>query len=356
MRLPFVPVLLLSTSIAAQEHYLTIVFDTSGSMSTPSGNSTRLERAKVFANIDVGDFFAGATSPNARIYHFNGCGIVRLPAGVGWFTDAATAQAAITGFSPAGTTPLYETLCLATTELGAVTVPANRKALCIYSDGVDTCPITCVTGPVQSGTTRIHCENTPATNSTTWYDAGTREANTCALIQAVAQMDFCVYGFASFADDGPGLDPVLRALALANGGRYLQVDDRSSVTPWVLSGTGCRDVGGTQLRMRFFDLPRIGRTVRVGVDTSPLRPSFLSFGFPIGPFDLTGLGAPGCWLSVSPDATVGPIPADTLVDLAIPNDTSLISVSLGIQGLQVHPGNNHLGIATSNRLMMTVAP
>jgi hypothetical protein len=75
------------------------------------------------------------------------------------------------------------------------------------------------------------------------------------------------------------------------------------------------------------------------------------------PLDLTGLGAPGCRLLCSPDLGAF-VPIDALgaarLSIPVPADRAFVDLDLFHQALVLDPGNNTLGLATSNGLRTRV--
>jgi len=119
-------------------------------------------------------------------------------------------------------------------------------------------------------------------------------------------------------------------------------------------------VGGVP-RLTHVGVPTIGKSYRVDLDQAPKSSAALLLyglsadrwiGFRL-PLDLGPLGAPGCFLQVSIDVSVGlPITAQgTLnVDIPIPNAPELIQTNIFHQMLILDPKANRFGFTVSNAL------
>jgi hypothetical protein len=114
-------------------------------------------------------------------------------------------------------------------------------------------------------------------------------------------------------------------------------------------GTGCRDAGGTALRMSFRGCPdrRVGFAIGLATSASNLAPYFLIFGLSdasyLGialPLDLGLLGASGCSLYTSQEGVIGPLPnagGGGSLSVTLPNDPTLAGGVTHWQGFQFGP-------------------
>jgi hypothetical protein len=138
----------------------------------------------------------------------------------------------------------------------------------------------------------------------------------------------------------------------------------SGVLPvYAVFGGGC--AGGAGVPSNTADaLPRIGHTMiaRIGNLPAPEAAFFMlgmsnttsAFG-PL-PFDLTAVGAPGCFGRVRPDAStllIGSGGAAT-VRLSIPDSPAYIGMGFFTQALVLQPGLNALGAAASDAVAAIV--
>lgn len=326
-------------SLSAQAR-LVMVFDNSGSMQATSGSSTRFQRAKDYALIDLADWFREPGEVKF-VYFTAGCGVATSP----WLPREADAIAQLNAFTPTnGATPLAEAICVGLSQTN------QGDAINVYSDGENNCVLPCAGNLPSAPAGQRWCSGTLGKPASEHYAAGSWQDYLCA--QGAGRW-WAVYGFGNFAVDQ--VDSMLEALPRRHGGRYVTIDDRSTGTPWRTSGRGCRDQGGTELAMRSFGIPRPGSTVQVGCNTSTRRPWFLTAGSPLPtPFDLTPLGAPGCMVYVASTLMTPQFTSGALLDVQIPGDPQLVGLSVAFQGLNYHLGNNQLGIATSNMLTLTV--
>ena len=104
-------------------------------------------------------------------------------------------------------------------------------------------------------------------------------------------------------------------------------------------------------------MPRIGQTFNVILDRLPANAAFMITGWSdqnstLGslPFDLTPLGAPGCFSRVSLDSTSLLLGSNNnaLSSLTLPNFPTLLGVQFYQQALVIAPGWNQLGGVVSN--------
>lgn len=129
-------------------------------------------------------------------------------------------------------------------------------------------------------------------------------------------------------------------------------------------GIGCPD-RSTVLRMTFDGCPDLGETAILGTSFDPtnLGPQFLTLGLsdtnwlglPL-PLPLDPFGAPGCFVNAEP-GMVFPVPnpgGGGSLALPIPPDPLLGGLELHFQGLVIDPLANTLGLATSNRMSVTL--
>ena len=127
-------------------------------------------------------------------------------------------------------------------------------------------------------------------------------------------------------------------------------------------GTGC---GVPALDFSPTSTPIIGTTTGALISNAPTSFGGVSFGesntfsFPITlPFELSGVGMPGCYLLQSNDVfglAVSPVTASTLqFDAAIPFDPALLTQQFYIQAYAFAPGANASQVVTSNGIAWTI--
>jgi hypothetical protein len=127
-------------------------------------------------------------------------------------------------------------------------------------------------------------------------------------------------------------------------------------------GTGCAGSLGVP-HLGATALPRVGMTMAVALDHLPTNAAFLATGWSnsaasLGPlpFDLGGLGMPGCSDRVSLDSIALLIGANNAAgwSLALPNLPSLLGVHFYQQALVPSPGINALGAVVSDAAAATI--
>lgn len=120
-------------------------------------------------------------------------------------------------------------------------------------------------------------------------------------------------------------------------------------------GAGCPGSNGTPLHT-LTGSAQLGNTINLTIDNGAVSLiAFLVFGVdnssPAYPFDLGGLGAPGCF-QYQDILTVQTVPLDAVgsgaAQLVVPTDPSYVNVRLYSQYACVDPGTNTLGLTTSN--------
>ncbi len=122
-----------------------------------------------------------------------------------------------------------------------------------------------------------------------------------------------------------------------------------------LFGIGCKGSNGQAPSLTATGLPQLGKTVQINLANAPtpVSPAVLilstSNATPL-PTDLTGAGAPGCFLYVRPDFLLGLAATNgkASVKLPIPNSASLLCVRFYNQFLVVDAKANKLKLTTSN--------
>ncbi len=122
-----------------------------------------------------------------------------------------------------------------------------------------------------------------------------------------------------------------------------------------LFGIGCKGSNGLVPSLTATGLPQLGKTVQINLANAPtpVSPAVLilstSNATPL-PADLTGAGAPGCFLYVRPDFLLGLAATNgkASVKLPIPNSPSLLCARFYNQFLVVDPKANKLKLTTSN--------
>ena len=111
-------------------------------------------------------------------------------------------------------------------------------------------------------------------------------------------------------------------------------------------------IGTQPLLLSARGVPILGTTLPLQLVQQPLGASAaaLVLGFQKLAIALDGLGMPGCFQGVSPDATmfVPAMPGATTLPLSIPASRNFVGYALHVQGAELAPGLNALGIATSN--------
>lgn len=128
-------------------------------------------------------------------------------------------------------------------------------------------------------------------------------------------------------------------------------------------GSGC--LGSAGIPTNVVSTPTLGAAIldRIGNVPSSLNLFILMVGWtntvsvfgPL-PFDMAGIGAPGCQGRVSPDISILGIGAAGVVDftLAVPNSPAFISLEVFTQGLVIDPGVNGLGATVSDAVALVV--
>ena len=127
-------------------------------------------------------------------------------------------------------------------------------------------------------------------------------------------------------------------------------------------GAGC---GTPPLDFSPTDNPIIGTTAGALISNAPTSFGGVSFGLsntftsPITlPYELSGVGMPGCYLLQSNDIfglPATPVTASTLqFDAAIPFDPALLTQQFYIQAYAFAPGANAAQIVTSNGIAWTI--
>jgi PKD repeat protein len=109
--------------------------------------------------------------------------------------------------------------------------------------------------------------------------------------------------------------------------------------------------------------PAIGTTMSVELTNLPVNAAFFMLGFSrtawsLGalPADLTGFGAPGCSLRVSPDAVtlILGVANTATFNLGLPAAPALVGLQLFSQGLALDPAANTLGGVTSDAAALVI--
>jgi len=124
-------------------------------------------------------------------------------------------------------------------------------------------------------------------------------------------------------------------------------------------GTGCAGSAGTpSLGAESLERPWTGSVFSVGIGSLPpgsatavsLGASNTRWGAASLPFDLTGLGAPGCALYASAEAVmpVTNVAGTATLTLAIPNVPGLAGLTFYNQAFVADPAANPLGVTVSN--------
>ncbi len=124
---------------------------------------------------------------------------------------------------------------------------------------------------------------------------------------------------------------------------------------YALFGVGCKGSNGQAPSLTATGLPQLGKTIQINLANAPtpVSPAVLilstSNATPL-PADLTGAGAPGCFLYVRPDFLLGLAATNgkASVKLPIPNSASLLCVRFYNQFLVVDAKANKLKLTTSN--------
>lgn len=363
---------LIITALAPAQTYAAFVLDRSGSMNTVrsgTGNTRTVDSVAAVTG-DISAWFLWNPNGQALIYEFLGSSVNQLTHGGSnpVFTDSSTAVAALANLTPVTnlSTPLAHALCTATAGLVALDPLAFdwQRSLYLYSDGGEnSSPQSSCRAGLPSAASGDHCvQQWPGANGNE-FSAGSWQEAVCAIIHAKVMLN--VYFFDDFADV---VDPLVffQAVCDMTGGTMFRIPDGSTApvqNPWRTSGVGCRDFRGTRLSMTYSGVPQIGQTVEIGTRTTMPFPYLLGVGFsstvmnglPL-PIELSFLGAPGCSIYTSWDATEGLFAPNSRRSLAIPNNPALVGMTLHYQGVEAHVLNNPLGLATSNALHMTIAP
>ncbi|MEZ5967172.1 MAG: hypothetical protein R3F56_25275 [Planctomycetota bacterium] len=124
----------------------------------------------------------------------------------------------------------------------------------------------------------------------------------------------------------------------------------------VRGGQGCADSSSARISMLVSGSSNVGSTtLQLGVQAGLTLPSVLLFGasnrtlggIPL-PFDLAVLGAPGCLVYTSSDASTPPFTSGAMLPIPVPNAPLLIGRSLFAQALAVDTAANALGVVTSD--------
>jgi hypothetical protein len=120
-------------------------------------------------------------------------------------------------------------------------------------------------------------------------------------------------------------------------------------------GMGCKGSNNLAPNLTATGIPQLGKTIQINLSNAPtpVSPAVLilstSNASPL-PADLTGAGAPGCFLYVRPDFLLGlgAINGKGTVKLPIPNSPSLLCARFYNQFLVVDPKANKLKLTSSN--------
>ncbi|MBL8896665.1 MAG: hypothetical protein JNM84_03515 [Planctomycetes bacterium] len=133
------------------------------------------------------------------------------------------------------------------------------------------------------------------------------------------------------------------------------------------SGSGCRDAGGTALRLTTAGCPdrRAGFSIGLATSASNVSPFFLIFGLSDTntsgialPLDLGLFGAPGCSLYTSQEGVIGPLPnvgGGGSLALTLPNDPTLTGGISHWQAFQFGPPiATPLPLISSDYLTLTI--
>jgi hypothetical protein len=128
-------------------------------------------------------------------------------------------------------------------------------------------------------------------------------------------------------------------------------------------GTGC---GTPALDFTPTSNPILGTTAGALISNAPTSFAGVTFGvsdtlvngFPILPYNLVGVGMPGCYLLHSNEILglpVAPVTASTLqFDAAIPSSSALLTHQFFIQAYALAPGANAAQVVTSNGIAWTI--
>lgn len=273
--------------------------------------------------------------------------------------DVKTLDDKLAGAAPAGTYAIkivpqlggvrFTSVCFFTAQKDKNTTPTATVTLYTDVSGAPGMPIAGDTGPL------LRHSTDPTTG--TWWAAAiadTRPTAFWVVLTFDAQLKPPLAATETTKNGEILWAPVQVAYSKPSGSNW----NPSGTLPWALAFVCPDKAGYMNMSMKTDATP--GGTVTVETDGGGDSQFIFGFlGFAPVSFDLTSIGAPGCTLLVDPNgwlAFFGVTSTCGIVDwsVAVPNSPTVIGLQGHFQFAGLDPTLNPFGIATTNRLTVTI--